>query len=150
MIAFLQAVHALVLSIWVGGMVTFSFLVTPVFFQKLPREQAGEMVGLLFPRYWLMGYISSAAALASYLWLRFLKSPPWGDAARLALLLLMLGGAVVNGAVVAAKAHDVKARMATADESAKAALHRARRCRSKASCPRGRSRSCFATSRPRP
>lgn len=123
MTVFLQAFHSLVLSLWVGGMVTFSFLVTPVFFQKLSREQAGEMVGLLFPRYWLMGYISSGAALASYLWLRFiLKSPPWGDAARITLLVLMLAGAVVNGAVVAAKAHDVKAQMAGAAESAKAAL----------------------------
>ena len=37
------------LALWVGGLSLFSFVVIPVSFRRLPKEEAGRFVGLLFP-----------------------------------------------------------------------------------------------------
>ena len=41
--------YNIVLALWVGGMALFTFIVTPVIFKSYPRDQAGEIVGRLFP-----------------------------------------------------------------------------------------------------
>ncbi len=41
------------LSLWVGGMSLFTFILTPVIFRSYPRDAAGEVVGKLFPSYFL-------------------------------------------------------------------------------------------------
>jgi len=56
--------YGIVLSLWVGGMSLFTFVLTPVIFRSYPRDMAGEIVGTLFPSYFLFTLAVSAAALA--------------------------------------------------------------------------------------
>jgi hypothetical protein len=44
-------IYNLVLSLWVGGNALFTFLVTPVIFKMYGRDEAGKIVGNLFPSY---------------------------------------------------------------------------------------------------
>jgi len=56
-----------ILSLWVGGIVIFTFLVTPVIFQSFGRDAAGEIVGKLFPYYFPYNLSLSLAALVIFL-----------------------------------------------------------------------------------
>jgi uncharacterized membrane protein len=58
--------YSLILSLWVGGMVIFSFIVTPAIFRSFGRDQAGEIVGKLFPGYFLYLLTLSALALIAF------------------------------------------------------------------------------------
>jgi uncharacterized membrane protein len=59
--------YVIVLSLWVGGMSLFTFVMTPVIFKSYPRDAAGEIVGKLFPSYFLLSLAVSAAALIFFL-----------------------------------------------------------------------------------
>lgn len=59
-----SVLYSLILALWVGGIVIFTFLVTPVIFQSLGRDTAGEIVGRLFPYYFTYNLVLSVAALA--------------------------------------------------------------------------------------
>jgi hypothetical protein len=54
--------YVIVLSLWVGGMSLFTFIITPVIFKSYPRDTAGEIVGKLFPSYFLFGFAVGVAA----------------------------------------------------------------------------------------
>ncbi|HYC54865.1 MAG TPA: DUF4149 domain-containing protein [Candidatus Binatia bacterium] len=54
-----------VLAIWIGGSITFSALVLPVLFIKMPSPaEAGAVAALLFPYYFRAGLACSLALLA--------------------------------------------------------------------------------------
>ncbi|MEW6775744.1 MAG: DUF4149 domain-containing protein [Bdellovibrionota bacterium] len=94
----LQVLHWFSLAFWVGGMGVFSFVMTPAIFKNLPREEAGKVVGILFPGYWVVGYVATGLAFVSYLGLRhFSTEAVVADKARLALLILALVGVGING-----------------------------------------------------
>lgn len=57
------SLYNLILAFWVGGIAIFTFVVTPVIFKSYGRDQAGEIVGLLFPGYFLYTIVLTAAAL---------------------------------------------------------------------------------------
>jgi uncharacterized membrane protein len=59
--------YVIVLSLWVGGMSLFTFIITPAIFKSYPRDAAGEIVGKLFPSYFLFGLAVSVAALIFFL-----------------------------------------------------------------------------------
>jgi uncharacterized membrane protein len=56
----------IVLGLWVGGMCLFTFVVTPVIFRSYPRDVAGEIVGKLFPSYFLFTLVVSAITLVLF------------------------------------------------------------------------------------
>jgi len=60
---FSDYLYGICLSLWVGGMSVFTFLVTPAIFRSYPRDKAGEIVGNLFPSYFPFTLAISAAAL---------------------------------------------------------------------------------------
>ena len=60
------------LALWVGGITLFTFVITPVIFNSYSRDMAGEMVGRLFPVYFLYNLILSLLALIFFL-------IPWKD-----------------------------------------------------------------------
>ncbi len=60
------SLYNLVLALWVGGMAIFTFIVTPVIFKAYDRNMAGEIVGHIFPGYFLYNLILSAAALVLF------------------------------------------------------------------------------------
>lgn len=54
--------YNLVLSLWVGGITIFTFLVTPAIFNSFERDMAGKIVEKLFPGYF--AYILALSVLA--------------------------------------------------------------------------------------
>jgi uncharacterized protein DUF4149 len=79
--------YNLVLALWVGGMAIFTFVVTPAIFRSYGRDMAGQVVGKLFPGYFL--YILVLAALAFILFFTVAgdqSRPP----ARISFILLII------------------------------------------------------------
>jgi uncharacterized membrane protein len=58
-----SAVYRLALSLWVGGMALFTFVVTPAIFRTQGRDAAGKIVGAIFPLYFRYGLALAAIAL---------------------------------------------------------------------------------------
>lgn len=93
-------VYLLTLVCWLGGMVFFTVLVAPVVFKVLPMAEAGKLVGMLFPRYYLLGYICGAIGFILAVYLCAARMPRmWWAMAALALLIA-LGLTIYAGAVV--------------------------------------------------
>lgn len=79
------SLYSLVLSLWVGGIALFTFVVTPVIFRSYPRDMAGEIVGHLFPVYFIYNLIGAVLALILLIVLAIDRSK---RSYRLSLLLL--------------------------------------------------------------
>jgi uncharacterized membrane protein len=60
-------IYNFTLALWVGGIVMFTFLVTPIIFQSFGRDTAGDIVGKLFPYYFFYNLVLSVVALAIFL-----------------------------------------------------------------------------------
>jgi len=58
-----SAVYRLALSLWVGGIALFTFVVTPAIFRTHGRDAAGKIVGAIFPVYFRYGLVLAALAL---------------------------------------------------------------------------------------
>ena len=109
---FIKFLHLLSLSIWVGAMVFFSFVAAPAIFKTLPRETSGDVVGKIFPKYWLLGY---AACITAALTLVIMSAPEKTvSTARMTILALMTGAVFYNGLSVATKARGIKAEIRAA------------------------------------
>jgi uncharacterized membrane protein len=59
----LRFIFLLSIVLWVGGMAFFSLMAAPSIFNVLPREEAGKVVGSIFPKYYWQGIICGAIAL---------------------------------------------------------------------------------------
>src|SRR6185295_6484946 len=91
MISFLRYLLLLSLVLWIGGIVFFSFIASPSIFKLLPREQAGQVVGDIFPKYHLLGYVSCVIALACLFGLRQFGAV---QPIRTAMIVLVLMGGI--------------------------------------------------------
>jgi len=92
--------YTLILSLWIGGMVIFTFVVTPAIFRAYSRDMAGEIVGKLFPGYFTYTLVLSALALVvSFL----LNADRSRKTFRLSLALLAI--ALLANAYVSFKLH---------------------------------------------
>jgi hypothetical protein len=63
----LSIVYRLAVAFWVGGAALFTFVLTPAIFSGYDRDAAGAVVGVLFPGYFLWGFVCGAVALVSLL-----------------------------------------------------------------------------------
>jgi len=109
-----QLIYLLSLALWVGGIVFFSFFTTPALFINLPKEMASQMITVLFPRYYLLGYITGGMMFLSTLIESALqRQVPW---IRIVILLLMLGSTLYAGQVLRPQVHDLKIQMKTVEE----------------------------------
>ena len=83
----MHVIYNLVLSLWIGGITIFTFIITPVLFRSFSRDMAGTIVGKLFPGYFWLNLILSVLALMLILFagLSFVKS-----GYRLSLVLIVL------------------------------------------------------------
>jgi hypothetical protein len=59
--------YNLILALWVGGITAVSLIVTPSIFRTFPKESAGEIVGAIFPGYFLFNFIVTLSALVIFL-----------------------------------------------------------------------------------
>jgi hypothetical protein len=57
------SLYNLILALWVGGIASFTFIVTPVIFRSFGRDLAGKIVGELLPGYFLYNLVLAALAL---------------------------------------------------------------------------------------
>jgi len=92
--------YTLILSLWIGGIAIFTFVVTPAIFSSYNRDMAGEIVGKLFPGYFTYTLVLSALALFVFFLLNADRSR---KAFRLSLALLTL--ALLANAYVSFKLH---------------------------------------------
>ncbi len=93
-------IYLLSLVCWLGGMIFFSIFSTPVIFRVLSRVDAGKVVNGIFPRYYLLGYIAGAIALALALYFCVLRSERlWWILTTIALTVA-LGLTIYAGAVL--------------------------------------------------
>lgn len=65
-----KAILKLALSLWIGGIGIFTFVLTPTLFRSLDRDDAGRIVGLLFPGYFRWGLACGVVALIAVLFVR--------------------------------------------------------------------------------
>ena len=64
---YLSIVYRLAIAFWVGGAALFTFILTPAIFNNFDRDQAGAIVGVLFPGYFRWGLACGAVALVCLL-----------------------------------------------------------------------------------
>jgi len=79
--------------LWLGVMGFFAFVVAPAAFTTLDREAAGRLVGVVFPRYYLVGAVLGGGALIALVAdrMRHLAQGDWlGTVLVLAMLALTL------------------------------------------------------------
>lgn len=57
MMHFVSAINRLALSLWVGGIALFTFVVTPILFRTQGKDAAGKIVGAIFPMYFRYGMV---------------------------------------------------------------------------------------------
>lgn len=105
-------IYILGLVCWVGGIVFFSFFAAPVIFSSLDREKAGEVVGVIFPRYYFLGYVCAALTLPALL----INTENFLGAKQI-FLLIMIAGWLSAGLYVSPKARDLKTRVKSASST---------------------------------
>ncbi|OGW53595.1 MAG: hypothetical protein A2Z60_04375 [Nitrospirae bacterium RIFCSPLOWO2_02_42_7] len=111
----IRFIHLLSLIIWIGGMIFLVTIGAPSIFKILPREAAGDVLGDIFPKYWIMGYLCSGTALVTILLLSVKeKVYPWG---RIGLLVFMTVLTLYLGLVVAARAREVRVQIRSIEDT---------------------------------
>jgi hypothetical protein len=108
-------IYLLSLVCWLGSIIFFSFFVAPVVFKTLDREKAGEIVGIIFPRYYKLGYVCGALILLSFLMTGDvgLKWCAWG---------IMVIGSSLAGLIINPKAKNIKEQLKSSPENKKLIL----------------------------
>ncbi|MDA8098615.1 MAG: DUF4149 domain-containing protein [Nitrospiraceae bacterium] len=84
--------YLLTLAFWTGGMSMFTFIVTPAIFRSYSRDRAGEIVGTLFPGYFLTLLVLSGLAILFFL----LKGGGFQNASSRASLILLILALAMN------------------------------------------------------
>lgn len=109
MLELLSFIHLLSIVVWLGMLLFFTFAAAPSIFKTLPKETAGEVVGSIFPKYWITGYIASILATASLIWISSIRMawPGW----RLPVLIVMTVVSFYSGLIVGKRARAIKARI---------------------------------------
>jgi hypothetical protein len=108
--SFAYATAAVCLGAGLGVQVFLSFLVAPAAFRLLERPQAVRLMEGVFPSYYALGLVTTAAALVLVLWLIGIQPRAplrWGAAA---LLACVLAGTLYAGHVLLPQAHAARLR----------------------------------------
>ncbi len=108
-------IYLLSLVCWLGSIIFFSFVAAPGIFKTLEREKAGELVGVIFPKYSFIGYVCGVLALAT-----LLSGSGNIPVVQLALVLGMTACTVFAGRVIGPRARDLKARIKAEPENGEA------------------------------
>ena len=103
-------IHLLSLVCWIGAVVFFSFFTAPAVFKTLDRPAAGKLIGVIFPRYYFLGYLCSTLLLITYL-LGVETVSAW----KMSLILVIMLGTFIAGMIVQPKARDLKIKINSTD-----------------------------------
>lgn len=105
----LNFIHLLSLVCWVGAVVFFSFFTAPAVFKTLDRPTAGNLIGVIFPRYYFLGYVCSGLLLITYL-----LGTPVTSAWKAGLIVIIVLATVIAGMIVQPKARNLKIKIKSA------------------------------------
>lgn len=108
-------IYLLSLVCWLGSVVFFSFVAAPAIFKTLDREKAGELVGVIFPRYYFIGYVCGVLALTA-----LLAGSAEIPVVQSGLLLGMIICTFFAGMVIGPRARDLKARIKAEPDNSEA------------------------------
>lgn len=119
MVIFLNYVYIISLVFWVGGIFFFSAIAAPSIFKTLDKNLAGNLVTSIFPKYYFMGYVCGTLALFCTIGTWLTASVPGFVqlAARVAILVAMLGLSAYTGLVLRPEALSVRTELRQADDS---------------------------------
>ncbi|HUI45580.1 MAG TPA: DUF4149 domain-containing protein [Nitrospirota bacterium] len=84
--------YDLILSLWVGGIAIFTFIVTPSIFKSFGRDEAGAIVGKLFPGYFSYVLVLSVLAFIVF----FAVSGGTSDSTSRLSFFLLIAALVIN------------------------------------------------------
>jgi len=92
--------YLLAIVSWLGGMIFFALLTAPAVFTSLPITEAGKVMATLFPRYYLMGYITGVIACLLAIYFTAAHGPRlwWGFAS--VALVIALGITLYAGVII--------------------------------------------------
>jgi len=121
MIVAVKYIHLLALVIWIGSIVFFSFIGAPSIFQTVDKKTAGDVVGAIFPKYYLLGYICSLVSLATLGYLGYKAG--FGQPVKTGLAILAIMGTITfySGLAIGPKVHSVKYQIRGETDEAKLA-----------------------------
>ena len=86
------SIYRLAISLWLGGMALFTFIVTPTIFATQSRDAAGKIVGTIMPLYFRYGLILTGIAFL----VRIVSREAWPGARRLIGTLLLVAAVVLT------------------------------------------------------
>jgi len=92
--------YNLVLSLWVGGISIFTFVITPIIFRSFERDMAGKIVGKIFPGYFMYNLALSVLSLVLLVTVR-----PLPAKSGFKLSLILIACAVIINLFVMFKLH---------------------------------------------
>ena len=104
----MRSLASVAVSLWLGAMAFFAFVVAPAAFATLEREAAGRLVTAIFVRYYLAGTVLGVLALAGCVGSGMLRGWRGLDWLPLVLVVLMLALTLYAWAVVLPAAHAVR------------------------------------------
>ncbi len=108
-------IHLLSLVMWIGSIIFFSFFAAPAVFRVLDRQQAGEVVGAIFPKYYAVGYTCSVLAAGT-----LILSPRGMEGPPLIFLAVMAACTFYAGMVINPRARALKLQMQEQPENREA------------------------------
>lgn len=118
----LNFIYLLSIVIWIGMIFFTTFFAAPSVFKVLAREQAGEVMGSIFPKYWIVGYVTSVVALGSTILIS--RALGFYPGERLTILIIMTVLSFFSGLVIGRRARAIKAQMKLVDGEEKTALRK--------------------------
>lgn len=123
MIEVVKYIHLVFLATWLGSMGFFTFIGAPAIFKTLERQLAGDVVGAIFPKYFLIGEISSVVAIVTLSIIGVKSGFSVSVKVGLVILALMTVTTYYSGLSILPNASEVKKEMrAETDEVKKAEL----------------------------
>ncbi|MFQ5671712.1 MAG: DUF4149 domain-containing protein [Nitrospinales bacterium] len=106
----IQFIYILSLVVWIGGIVFFSFFTAPAVFKTLDRQKAGEVVGVIFPRYYALGYVCCILSITA-----LLIAGGGVISLQLVFLAAMAGCTFYSGRVIGPRAKNLKEEIKSQD-----------------------------------
>lgn len=111
----MRTLPGVAISVWLGAMAFFAFLVAPAAFRTLEREAAGRFVAAIFPRYYQAGVVLGVLALAGCLGRGLARGGRGLDWLAFGLVSLMVALTLYAWLVVLPAAHAAREAMRGAD-----------------------------------
>ena len=118
MVTALKFLYSISLTLWIGSIFFLAMIAAPSIFKILTREQAGNVVSEIFPKYYMLAYICGAVALASSIALIYLGNhvSTLTNIFKLGAIVVMIGLAVYAGEINRPEAHKVRTEMRSLQE----------------------------------